>query len=200
MARTASGTFKSNISDERWLNIHWLLTRGHRVKDIVNKVYGEYGATEAAIYTKNSKYWNIELKRGSSRGPKCPSCRLYKLTYRQSLCRECFNASKRRGYASGERHWNWQGGKTKTAEYIRLSPEYKKWRTSVFKRDRYTCQECGTTGIFLNADHIKPQSLFPELRLETSNGRTLCVPCHRNTSTYGERVKKLKREDFLDTI
>jgi len=26
---------------------------------------------------------------------------------------------------------------------------------------------------------------FPELRFEPSNGRTLCVPCHKKTGTFG---------------
>ena len=34
-------------------------------------------------------------------------------------------------------------------------------------------------GSKLNADHIKPFSLYPELRLIVENGRTLCVDCHK---------------------
>lgn len=61
----------------------------------------------------------------------------------------------------------------------RTSPEYKRWREKVFKRDNYTCQRCDARGIELNAHHVKPYKKHPELRLEKSNGITLCKSCHR---------------------
>jgi predicted restriction endonuclease len=80
-----------------------------------------------------------------------------------------------------EEHWNWQGGKTQKGIIFRNRIEYKEWRKAVFERDNYTCQFCGKHGGSLQADHIKPFALFPDLRLELSNGRTLCIPCHRTT-------------------
>jgi 5-methylcytosine-specific restriction endonuclease McrA len=65
------------------------------------------------------------------------------------------------------------------------SAEDREWRELVFRRDDYTCQMCGVKGGRLQADHIKPYADHPELRHELSNGRTLCVPCHRSTPTYG---------------
>ena len=76
-------------------------------------------------------------------------------------------------------------GKTPANERVRKSAAYKAWRTLVFERDNYTCQHCEVRGGYLHADHIKPFALYPELRLEPSNGRTLCVPCHKKTGTYG---------------
>lgn len=83
----------------------------------------------------------------------------------------------------------WQGGVTAESKRLRNEARYREWRRSVFKRDGYTCQDCGLIGGALHADHIKPFALYPELRFELSNGRTLCEPCHRKTDTYGPRTR-----------
>lgn len=80
----------------------------------------------------------------------------------------------------------WRGGVTPKHQSIRMSAAYRKWRMSVFQRDHFKCVECGARGN-IQADHIKPFSLFPDLRLDINNGRTLCVPCHRQTDTYGTK-------------
>lgn len=92
----------------------------------------------------------------------------------------------------GEKNPRWKGGITPINEKIRKSLEYKLWRESVFKRDKFTCIWCrlksgNGKSIILNADHIKPFSLYPELRFAIDNGRTLCVSCHRKTETYGNK-------------
>lgn len=61
----------------------------------------------------------------------------------------------------------------------------REWRQRVFERDNFTCQGCGEHGGRLQADHIKPFKEYPELRWELSNGRTLCISCHKRTPTYG---------------
>jgi hypothetical protein len=78
----------------------------------------------------------------------------------------------------------WKGGITPINSGIRKSLEYKLWRTAVFERDNYTCLWCGFKG-YVEADHIKPFYLFPELRFAIDNGRTLCRPCHMTTETWG---------------
>lgn len=89
-------------------------------------------------------------------------------------------------------HWNWKGGVTEPNKRERKSVEYTIWRTSVFERDNYKCVQCGATGVYLEADHIKPFSTHRYLRYEVSNGRTLCKPCHRKTDTYGVRKRSKK--------
>lgn len=96
-----------------------------------------------------------------------------------------------KGYKAGSEHHNWKGGITSGNKKIRDSIEYRLWREAVFSRDNFTCQICFKKGGKLNADHIKPFSKFPELRLAINNGRTLCVSCHRKTDTWGRKVDKI---------
>ncbi len=86
-------------------------------------------------------------------------------------------------------HHSWKGGITPINLKIRRSMEYRLWRTAVFERDNYTCVWCGERGGRLNADHIKPFALFPELRFAIDNGRTLCEDCHKTTDTYGRKTR-----------
>lgn len=84
----------------------------------------------------------------------------------------------------GARSHFWRGGVTAKHLLLRQSTAYTQWREQVFKRDNYTCVECGARSN-LQADHIKQFAFYPALRFELSNGRTLCVGCHRKTPTWG---------------
>ena len=90
----------------------------------------------------------------------------------------------------GEKSPRWKGGINPINNSIRKSLEYRLWRNAVFERDEYTCVWCKAKGVKIQADHIKPFSLFPELRFAIDNGRTLCVPCHKTTDTYGINTGK----------
>ena len=89
----------------------------------------------------------------------------------------------------GPKSYFWRGGITPINRAIRNSVDYKLWREAVFARDDYTCQFCFVRGGKLNADHIKPFALFVQLRFDITNGRTLCVPCHLTTDTFGRNTK-----------
>jgi 5-methylcytosine-specific restriction endonuclease McrA len=101
---------------------------------------------------------------------------------------------------SGEKHWNWKGGITEENHKIRDSKSYKDWRMQVLQRDRFSCIICGYRSHKprdIRVDHIKPFSLFPELRLELSNGRTLCVPCDLKNGWRYARVKNDMKSNKL---
>lgn len=116
-----------------------------------------------------------EYRRGRKRGP-CSEETKYKI------------GLSRRGKPSGrggELHPNWKGGLSTVNHTVRRSIEYKNWREAVFSRDGWRCVWCGFKG-YVEADHIKSFALYPDLRFDINNGRTLCKPCHKKTETYGK--------------
>jgi 5-methylcytosine-specific restriction endonuclease McrA len=174
--------------------------------------------------------WNKGLKlRGN-----CPLCdNEYQITnksgHRRRTCLRCTRKQasltlKRKGikpptqtgkrwgvdYPIENHNW-WKGGISPTRVKIWHSQEFQNWRTSIFKRDKYTCKICGKRGGKLNVDHFPiPFSEILEMRniksLEEAimcedlwnlqNGRTLCVECHRLTPTYGVN-QRFRKEQYV---
>jgi hypothetical protein len=106
-----------------------------------------------------------------------------------------------------EENPNWKGGITSVIESIRKSERYKAWRLEVMKRDGFRCIACGANRN-LQVDHIYPLVfVLQDANITSSeqaencmalwnstNGRTLCVECHRKTETYGKQRKKQIKE------
>lgn len=97
--------------------------------------------------------------------------------------------------------------KHKFYKQIRETFKYRQWRSDVFTRDNFTCTQCNARG-YLEADHIKrfidiireydvkspDEALNCEELWNINNGRTLCVNCHRETDTWGRKVKVRKMQ------
>lgn len=95
----------------------------------------------------------------------------------------------------GKNHPNWKGGTTKLRTNIMGMFEYRQWRSDIFTKDNFTCQDCLIRGGDLEVHHIKPISvIIEEYHLKTleearncaelwntNNGITLCKECHRKT-------------------
>jgi len=103
-------------------------------------------------------------------------------------------------------HVKWRGGTTSLQRILHKTSEYKIWALSVFKRDNYTCQECGRRDGRINPHHIITlSSLLVKHRITTleealeckelwdiSNGVTLCIECHKN------KHRNIKKERMVD--
>ena len=101
----------------------------------------------------------------------------------------------------GQKSYLWRGGNKRINNGIRNRIEYRLWREAIFKRDNWTCQFCRIrsgegTKVYLQADHIRPFALYPELRFELSNGRTLCLNCHKKTDSY-MNARKVQQIELL---
>ena len=89
----------------------------------------------------------------------------------------CSNSCRGKVMVGDRCPW-WKGGITDGSQAIRNSAEYKEWRTAVFSREDYTCGRCKQKGGRLEAHHLLAFARYPELRLDISNGVTLCKSCH----------------------
>lgn len=164
----------------------------------------------AHIGMKFSEDAKNNMKKAKLENPTSPTSTLYWLGKKRSQetiskmkkawkTRKPFSIESRRKMGDSHRGAKthlWRGGITRSNIKIRNSMEFKLWRTAVFERDKYTCIWCGARNgngkaVILNADHIKPFSLYPELRFAIDNGRTLCRDCHRKTDTYGNKIYHL---------
>lgn len=100
----------------------------------------------------------------------------------------------------GDKHYNWKGGITPKNRVDRTSTEYKIWRSKVFERDKYTCQECLVVGGSLEAHHLIKFSENEKLRFKVSNGQTLCKACHKKISFPKSSISNIIKTGISNII
>ena len=161
-------------NDHRWYKIptyifgHAIKVRPKELRDKIHKKLKGQKRSEQhkrLIKLNNAKYWkgkkNPEHSKRMS-GDGNPKVWL----------------GKKRPDMVGELNPAWKGGRPTPRE---LDIEYFNWRTSIYKRDDYTCQKCKQKGGSLNAHHILKYADYPQHELKMWNGITLCLECHKQT-------------------
>lgn len=80
---------------------------------------------------------------------------------------------------SGANHYNYNSNKSPEERAFdrRYDEKERKWRNSVFERDRYRCTVCNASS-GLNAHHKDGWNWCVERRYDVTNGVTLCKDCH----------------------
>ncbi len=85
---------------------------------------------------------------------------------------------------------NWKGGLSRGYQKgYKNDKKYIQWREAVFKRDNWTCQECGNSGLYIEPHHKQSWAGYPQLRYDINNGVTLCLKCHKKTDNYKGKKK-----------
>ena len=161
------------------------------------------GRTLIQYYCKESKCNNkISLNNWRSGQGRCQSCSS------KNMWQTSTRIKNRNTF--GKKNGNYIDGRTPLNETIRKLTEYDEWRNKVFKKDNYTCQECGQYGGNIEAHHKNP---FAELLSEfleeynqfspyeekeiltrlamkyksfwnINNGETTCIKCHSKIDKY----------------
>lgn len=93
---------------------------------------------------------------------------------------------------SGENNGRWRGGITRPSNNGCSTKQYKEFRESVLLRDGYKCVLCASQKN-LHVDHIIPKVERPDLKTLVSNGRVLCLECHKKTDSYLSNVLRGKK-------
>lgn len=142
--------------------------------------------------------------------------------YGKGSCQTCRcllanETRKLNGFAAGENHYNWKGGRTTLYDRIRVLDECKQWKLDIYKKAHFICQHCFATTSPLNAHHLIPFHVLLEefcqfynitnsqenieynVQLARNwepfwtreNGIALCITCHRKAHS--------KKHDILIT-
>lgn len=155
-----------------------------RTKEEVEKMKIRFGGKNHPNYGKRS---SEETRRKISEG--------IKKHYESMEAREKLSKSKGLWEIKRKRHFN---------SRLRSFYKYREWRKKIFERDKYMCVLCGDNPEKPEIDHYpKPLTLIlMENNIETikeasqcrelwemGTGRTLCHACHKNTPTYGHKIR-----------
>lgn len=145
------------------------------------------GRKKSEEHINKIRMGNLGKKRSEENRAKCKARRTpIEVRLKQSRVRRALNIV-------GEKNSAWKGGITPIVKKIRHSCEYIDWRSSIFRRDNYSCIFCGKRGGYIVVDHFPKtfaeiifqykiknmeDALACDELWDINNGRTLCKKCH----------------------
>lgn len=167
--------------------------QGHKMSDETRKKISEANKGNKRCVGRTP--WNKGIEYTAICGDKHPQWTGSDIEVKCFQCGKMFGVrpwrlSKAKFCGEGCYHSFRDKGITDEISLLRVTLEYKEWRRSVYRRDSYTCQNCGDDKSGLEAHHIKKFSDYPESRLDVNNGLTLCRKCHKKTDNYGSKKTK----------
>ena len=173
-----------------------------RRSNIIGKRFGKLVVLSYSHTCKGRAYWNTICDCGNKTTVRGISLREGHTKSCGCLCAEM--ASRRLKGKSGSLSYTWKSGLTdrerESNKEKRSFQKYYEWRDNVFARDSFTCQKCGDNiGGNLNAHHIESYADNPSLRIELSNGVTLCEDCHKDFHhNYGNHSTRAKFNEWME--
>ena len=142
--------------------------RGHCPVSIKGKTWEEFFGKKKAIKMKKERSKAIKEAINTGRKKGCIPWNKGKIgVYSKTILKQMsnvkkgkpsWNKGKKCTQLSKENNPNWQGGISPLRDMIRSLVEYKQWHLDIFKKDNYTCQECGLHSekgkqVYLEAHH-----------------------------------------------
>ena len=137
--------------------------------------------------TKNGMYRETAPKEcehcGSSMVREIGNGRCIAEFERRRFCsHECRSLGRK--YLSGKDHPNWKEDSLPKQRDFR----HDKWAKQVKEKYDFTCGVCDKRGGDLHSHHVFAFVDYPDYRYEVSNGRCLCIPCHRDIHSFATEL------------
>ena len=165
------------------------MIKGQKMSDEARQHMREAKLRNPVRYWKGkhiSEEHNKKMQEGKNK--KAPTPRLGMPFTDES--KKKISTTLKKKYKNGSiKHWN-------TGNHVY---DYSDFKKEVHERDQYICRFCKKPGGWLEVDHIRPRKTHPQLVLDMSNVRTLCVDCHKRV-TFGWKPEMDFRRAFMNAL
>lgn len=180
--RNRLNKFDIKIRDRSWTQVEFdkilELSEDKNFKEIAKEINRTYNSV------RNVCYKELKIKSNYSPGEETK-----KLEVREKI------SAKLQGVDID----SWDGFTETESALIRKSVPYVGWRTLVFQRDNFICQnkDCkyckNKKSVNLHSHHVKSFSKHPDLRFDVNNGMTYCAEYHMKSDLH--KNQKLEEQN-----